>query len=72
LKEVRSAFHANFSTGSWWGPASQHFRDKRSQLVAVRSGDTNPNIQRWIDEQITRLDEMIRQEEGREEREAFG
>jgi len=72
LKEVRSAFHANFSTGSWWGPASQHFREKRSQLVAVRSADTNPNIQRWIDEQIARLDEMIRQEEGREEREAFG
>lgn len=72
LKEVRSAFHANFNTGSWWGPASQHFREKRSQLEARRSAETNPNIQRWIGEQIAGLDEMIRQEEGREEREGLG
>jgi hypothetical protein len=72
LKEVRSAFHANFNTGSWWGPASQHFRQKRSQLQATRSAESNLNIQRWIDEQIAGLNEMIRQEEGREEREGFG
>jgi hypothetical protein len=72
LKEVRSAFHANFNTGSWSGPASQHFRQKRSQLEAARSAEMNANIQRWIDEQIAGLNEMIRQEEGREEREGLG
>jgi hypothetical protein len=72
FKEVRSAFHANFNTGSWWGPASQHFRQKRSQLEVARSAESNANIRRWIDEQIAGLDEMIRQEEGREEREGFG
>jgi hypothetical protein len=72
LKDVRSAFHANFNTGLWWGPASEHFRQKRSQLEVARSEEMHANIQRWIDEQIAGLDEMIRQEEGREEREGLG
>ncbi|HEV2174983.1 MAG TPA: hypothetical protein VGR71_15525 [Nitrospira sp.] len=72
LREVRSAFHANFNTGSWWGPASQHFRQKRSQLEVAQSAETNTNIKRWFEEQIAGLDEMIRQEEAREEREELG
>jgi hypothetical protein len=72
LKEVRSAFHANFNTGAWTGPASHHHRQKRAELEAAKSRATNPNIRRWIDEQIVGLDGMIQQEEAWEEREGFG
>lgn len=72
LKDVRSAFHANFNTGAWMGPASQHHRQKRAELETVKSRATNLNIRRWIDEQIIGLDGMIQQEEAWEEREGFG
>jgi hypothetical protein len=72
LKDVRSAFHANFNTGAWTGPASQHHRQKRGELEAAKSRATNANIRRWIHEQIVGLDEMIQQEEAWEEREGLG
>jgi hypothetical protein len=71
MKEVRGAFHANFNTGAWMGPASQHHREKRADLETAKSRATNPNIRRWIEEQVADLDGMIQQEEAWEERDGF-
>jgi hypothetical protein len=71
MKEVRGAFHANFNTGAWMGPASQHHREKRAELETAKSKATNPNIRRWIEEQLADLDGMIQQEEAWEERDGF-
>jgi hypothetical protein len=71
MKEVRGAFHANFNTGAWMGPASQHHREKRAELEAAKSKATNPNIRRWIEEQLADLANMIQQEEAWEERDGF-
>lgn len=71
IKEVRSAFHANYNTGMWMGPASQHLKQKRNELSVALAQEKKTNLRRWLTEQISSLDQMIEKEEMREERESF-
>src|SRR6266702_3782169 len=51
-EDVRHAFMANFSTGTWWGPESAHYESVKQQLLEFKEGEKNGNVNRWIDEYI--------------------
>jgi hypothetical protein len=69
LKPVRQAFHANFQTDSWSGPASAHLTAKKTKLAELRATETNANVRRWLNEAIEALEKEIALELAREERE---
>ena len=59
MSEVLSALTANFYTEGWSGPRSLHYQRRKNELLQYRHGETNPNVIRWIDEQIEALDRQI-------------
>jgi hypothetical protein len=67
-KDVRQNLHANFSTGSWWGPETTHHQGNKQMLENFRKGETDANVLRWLDEAIERLDYRIEEAQVREER----
>jgi hypothetical protein len=62
---------ANFSTEGWSGPESLHHEAKRASLLAFREGETNSNVNRWIDDYATALDQQIARAKIEEERRGF-
>lgn len=69
--DVRQAFSANYFTGSWWGPISQHYEGIKQNLLDFRKTEEDENVTLWIDEYIEELDNFIEHEKFREERDAF-
>ena len=70
-EDVRRNFSANFSSEGWTGPESTHFQNKKQELLTFREGEDSENVQRWIDEYVSQLDQRIDQAKIMEEREAF-
>jgi hypothetical protein len=68
---VRNNYSANYSSGSWWGPASQYFTNKMNSLLELRKKATEANVIRWIDEYVSRLNKEIERERIKEERRGF-
>uniref|UniRef100_UPI003F490DF0 hypothetical protein n=1 Tax=Cupriavidus necator TaxID=106590 RepID=UPI003F490DF0 len=63
---VRNAMHANFFTGTFWGPASDHYKGKLDNTSALLSTETDPNVRRWLQEEVSRLQATIETEIERE------
>lgn len=70
-KDVRQTMDANFYTEGFSGPASLHYKQKKEQLLAFREGESNANVKRWIDEEVSLLDKYIAHEIIQEERRGF-
>jgi hypothetical protein len=51
-EKVQGAVFANFFTGGWSGPASSHYATERDTLTQLKSGETNPNALRWLNDAI--------------------
>lgn len=68
-RDVRENLRANFSSEGWWGSESSHYANKKQQLLAFKSDETDPNVKRWIDEYVALLDKEIEDARIREERE---
>ena len=49
-KEVREALMRNFATESWNGEASVHYQMKMERMIAIRKGETEPNLVRFLDD----------------------
>jgi hypothetical protein len=70
IEQVRLSLHANNFTGSWSGPASEHFRRKLAALVAHLAVETNANVRAWLKEHRERLESSLAREVERELRES--
>jgi hypothetical protein len=68
-EDVRNSIHANYSSESWTGPASDHFKNRRNEFLALRNEEKNPAVVRWLDEHVERLSKEIEQAKFEEERE---
>jgi hypothetical protein len=66
-EQVRNSLHANFFTGSWSGPASEHYRGKLHQIEIQLKEETHPNVRTWLLEEVSRLNDSIAREISREE-----
>ena len=67
--DVRENLQANFATGMWWGPASNHFKTKKEWLLDYKSKEDHPRVMAWIEEYLEQLDSQIEFATIREERE---
>jgi len=70
IEQVRRSLHANNFSGSWWGPASEHFRKKLEALDVQLAVETNDNVRMWLIEHRDQLELSIEQEVERELRES--
>ena len=69
LEEVRSAVYCNFWLGSWCGPRSKHYEQKRRNAREWLSKEQSQNVRNWLQEYIEQLARDIEQAELEEERE---
>ncbi len=69
IEEVRRSLHANNFTGSWSGPASEHYRRKLAAVDAHLEVETNDNVRMWLKEHRERLEHNIEREVEQELRE---
>ena len=68
-EDARSSLRANYTTETYWGPASLHYEEKIRKLINIKNCENNRNVIRWIDEFVEGLKKQIEQEKIREERE---
>ena len=68
-EDVRNNLQASFSSGVWWGRASQHFEGIKDQLLAFLRSETNRNVKAFLNEYVSYLESTIRSARMREERE---
>jgi hypothetical protein len=70
-EDVRNSLHANATTESFSGLASVHHQTKADALREFRERENDPNVLRWVDEELAVLEERIRVDRITEEREGF-
>lgn len=68
---VKSAIKNSFHSGSWTGKTSNYFKGKRDMLRQWLSAGYDPEVIKWIEEEIDYFDNIIQTEEINEEREGF-
>ena len=66
---VQRSLLANFSTGSFSGHASQHYQTIKEKMITYKESEDDENVKKWIDFYVKVLDEDIKREKIREERE---
>lgn len=69
IEQVRHSFHANSSSGTWSGPASEHYRSKLAGVDELLVVETNTNVRLWLKERRERLEAIIERELEQELRE---
>jgi len=62
IEQVRRSLHANSFTGSWSGPASEHYRRQLATLDAHLVVETNDNVRMWLREHREQLERSIERE----------
>jgi hypothetical protein len=68
---VAGGISANFHSGSWTGPMSQHLRKERDRYRGWLGKGFDQNVVSWIEDEITSLDRSIEAAEISEERESW-
>ncbi len=68
-EDVRNCLCANYTTETYWGPASLHYEEKIRKLLDIKKCEGDRNVIRWIDEFVEGLKKQIEHEKVREERE---
>jgi hypothetical protein len=65
---VRDALQQNNGTEAYTGLSSEHYADAKERLEAFRDNETDPQVIRWVDDEISRLEKKINASEQFEER----
>lgn len=60
MPEVRRSFTSNYGTGSFSGSVAKHYQEKSEQLRLFREKEDDPNVLKWVDEQLFKLENEIR------------
>ena len=68
-EKVRTEILANFSTGGFSGSASAYYQSIKDKILTYKETEENVNVKSWIDFYVKVLDEDIKREKLREERE---
>ena len=67
-EDVRNNLCANYTTETYWGPASLHYEEKIRKLIDIKNCEDNRNVRRWIDEFVQDLEGDIKRAKTDEER----
>lgn len=68
VEGVFEAVSGNYGTESWWGPASEHYQQKKERLQALKQNETDRNVISWVNQELADLEQSINQAEQFEER----
>ena len=68
-EDVQSGLMSNYLSEVWHGPPSVHYQQKQEKLLQLRENEDDKNVQRWIDKFVEGLEEAVKNEKTREERE---
>lgn len=71
MEEVRNSFSANYFSGAWTGPETQHLLSKQQALLELRAKETNENVRLWIDGYLEAIERDLERAQIREERRGF-
>jgi len=71
MKDVRRNFSANYFSGVWTGPETQHLLSKKKELLELRAKETNANVKLWIDEYLDAIEKDLERAQLQEERRGF-
>ena len=67
-EDVRNNLCANYTTETYWGPASLHYEEKIRKLLDIKNCEDDWNVTRWIDEFVEQLKRDVEQAKVEEER----
>jgi hypothetical protein len=70
-KDVRDNFSANYFSGMWTGPQTQHVLSTKNRLLELRAKETNENVKLWLDEYLDGLEKDFERAQLQEERRGF-
>ncbi len=65
-EEVGSAFLSMYISGSWWGPASDHWDELANSLADVAKRTSLPKLRRWSEDSVRSLRTMAERDRHRE------
>lgn len=68
-EDVRNSLHANSFTGSWAGPASEHYGRKLESVKTQLVLEHDAHVRKWLMEERKQLEETFKRERNREARE---
>jgi len=71
MEDVRRNFSANYFSGAWTGPETQHLLSKQKELLELRAKETNANVKLWIDEYLNAIEKDLERAQLQEERRGF-
>jgi hypothetical protein len=66
--DVRRNIGVNFGVEVWWGPESEHWKEKKAALLEYRLSEDQTQVLRWIDDYVEYLDVQIERAKTEEER----
>jgi hypothetical protein len=68
-EQVARAFFAEYMSGSWWGPASEHWDELAHSLEQVSARTALSKLRRWARNSARSLRKMAERDRQREEEE---
>jgi len=66
--QVRDALHKNDGPVAYVGLSSKHYDEIKERLVSFKNEETNPQVIRWVEDEIRQLEDEINASEQFEER----
>jgi hypothetical protein len=67
IEDVRHALSRNYHSESFVGPESEHYEGKRENLQKFKSEEDDPNVLKWLNDEIAILNDRIKRAEVAEE-----
>ncbi|PSP73174.1 hypothetical protein BRC86_09870 [Halobacteriales archaeon QS_3_64_16] len=67
IEDVRHALSGNYHSESFAGPESEHYKRKREDLQEFKNKEDDPNVLKWLNEEIATLTGRIKRAEVAEE-----
>ncbi|CAM2005662.1 hypothetical protein [Acanthopleuribacter pedis] len=66
--DVQRNLHANVSSGSWVGSASDYYQNKKNHFAELLKDQQNPNVRRFYSDFLSSLNDEIKRAKDEEER----
>ncbi len=67
--DVQRNLIANFSSGGWMGPESEHYKSEKEALESLLATERQPQVREWLSRYVGLLEKSVEQARIEEERE---
>ena len=56
-EDLGGTLMSNYTMGGWSGPASFHYEGIQEELLRIKTGESDENVKRWLDEYVDSLEQ---------------